>query len=80
MLAPFFVLLNIFYNLESKLYIMTGQESLIREKIHEVEALRKDRIKLISKIQKLEKRVEILERDFEKIQKQEIELITQLNN
>lgn len=59
---------------------MTGQESLIREKIHEVEALRKDRIKLISKIQKLEKRVEILERDFEKIQKQEIELITQLNN
>lgn len=59
---------------------MTGKESLIREKIHEVEALRKDRIKLISKIQKLEQRVTILENDFAKIQKQEIELITQLNN
>ncbi len=58
---------------------MTGQESLIREKIHEVEALRKDRIKLISKIQKLEQRVTILEKDFAKIQRQEIELITQLN-
>jgi len=59
---------------------MTGQESLIREKIHEVEALRRDRIKLISKIQKLEHRVSVLEKDFAKIQKQEIELITQLNS
>jgi|TARA_Y100000361_G_scaffold33551_1_gene28141 hypothetical protein len=58
---------------------MTGQESLIREKIHEVDALRKDRVKLISKIQQLEKRVAVLEKDYAKIQKQEIELILNKN-